>query len=72
MTSTIGQAVSTFGKYADRGANFVFGTGSTIIGDEIRAAVKARNRMGRSDSFVRSVANGFVKGVKKDNANSFP
>ena len=24
--------------------------------------------MGRSDSFVRSVANGFVKGVKKDNA----
>lgn len=68
MTSTIGQAVSTFGKYADRGANFVFGTGSTTIGDEIRRAVKARNRMGRSDSFVRSVANGFAKGVKKDNA----
>ena len=66
MTSTIGQAVSTFGKYADRGANFIFGTGSTTIGDEIRRAVKARNS--RSDSFVRSVATGFANGVKKDNA----
>jgi hypothetical protein len=66
--SSIGNVVSGIGKYADKGANFIFGTGSTIVGDEIRAAVKARNRMSRSDSFVRAVGNGFVKGVKKDNA----
>ncbi len=68
MSTTIGNAMSTFGKYADRGANFIWGTGSHIIGEEIRAAVKARSRMGRSDSFVRAVGNGIVKGVKKDNA----
>lgn len=68
MSSTIGSAFSTFGKYADKGANFIFGTGSTTVGNEIRAAVKARKRFGRSDSFVRAVGNGFVKGVKKDNA----
>ena len=66
--SSIGSVVSTFGKYADKGANFIFGTGSTTIGNSIRTAVKVRNAHGRSDSFVKAIANGFVNGVKKDNA----
>lgn len=68
MSVSLGNAVSTFGRYADKGANFIFGTGSHTIGEEIRSAVKARNRFGRNDSFVRAVGNGIVKGVKKDNA----
>lgn len=68
MSTTIGNAISTFGKYADKGANFIFGTGSHTIGKSIRTAVKVRNAHGRSDSFVRAVANGFANGVKKDNA----
>lgn len=57
---------STVGRYVDRGANFLFGTGSTTIGNKVRQAVKVRKRTG--DSFVRSVANGFAQGVKKENA----
>lgn len=68
MSTSLGSVVSSFGKYADKGANFIFGTGSTTVGKSIRTAVKVRNAHGRSDSFVRAVANGFVNGVKKDNA----
>lgn len=68
MSTSLVSAVSTFGKYADKGANFIFGTGSHTVGKSIRTAVRVRNAHGRSDSFVRAVANGFVNGVKKDNA----
>ncbi len=56
---------STVGRYVDRGANFIFGTGSTTIGNQVKKAVKIRKRTG--DSFIRSVANGFSSGVKKNN-----
>lgn len=68
MSTSLGSVVSSFGKYADKGANFIFGTGSHTVGKSIRTAVRVRNYRGRSDSFVRAVANGFANGVKKDNA----
>lgn len=68
MSTSLGSVVSSFGRYADRGANFIFGTGSNTVGNSIRTAVKARNRFGNSDSFVSAVAKGLAHGVKKDNA----
>lgn len=59
-----GSLLGNVGRYADRGANFIWGTGSNIVGDEIRAAVK--NRKATGDSFVRSMRNGLSNGFKKD------
>lgn len=62
---TLSNVLSTAQRYGNYGANFIFGTGSNIVGDEIRTAVKSRKATGQS--ITSAITNGFSKGVTKSN-----
>ncbi|MCR5265932.1 MAG: hypothetical protein K6E29_04990 [Cyanobacteria bacterium RUI128] len=63
MVSGVFSTVRRCGEY---GANFLFGTGSEVMGKEIGQAIKARSRAGIS--LPKAVGAGFTKGFNKTNA----
>lgn len=65
MVSSVSGLLTTARKYGGYGANFILGTGSTVIGNEVQAAAKARKATGTG--FGKSVFDGFKKGVQASN-----
>lgn len=65
MSSSVSSILSKVKNYGNCGANFIFGTGSDVIGQSVRSAVKNRKTSGQS--FGRAVFNGFTDGVKTSN-----
>lgn len=61
----VGSVMSNIGKYSGYGANFILGTGSETIGQEVQAAVKSRKYTGKG--LTSSIFDGFSKGVTKSN-----
>jgi hypothetical protein len=66
MVGSITGIMSRVGRYGEYGANFILGTGSETIGQEVRNAVKARKATGAG--LTSSIFDGFTRGVSKTNA----
>ena len=62
MVSGVFSAAKRYGEY---GANFIFGTGSEVMGRKIGQAIKARSRTGMS--LPKAIGTGFSRGFEKTN-----
>lgn len=65
MVSGLGTAWNTAKRYGNYGANFLFGTGSEVVGAEVRNAVQARKATGAG--LTSSIFDGFKKGMAQSN-----
>lgn len=65
MVSAIGTAWNTAKRYGNYGANFLFGTGAEVVGNEVRTAVQARKATGAG--LTSSIFDGLKKGMAQSN-----